>query len=89
VNRKKLETNVFLLLGGVCLFVGVFLAIGEWTTLQQIEAQGIVGQEFNQDLYQETAEKFRIFTTIAALGGALFLLGSASYIAQTLIEVSD
>jgi len=89
MNREELETRLFLGLGGALLAAGVFLSVGEWATMQQIEAQGLIGQTLNQDAYASAATWLQAFATVAALGTAMVMLGSASYVAETLNDLSD
>jgi len=86
MNQEKIEAALQLVVGGLGIGVGGYLSTDAWTTMQRIEAQGIVGQAFNQGAYDAAASDFRLFTVITILGFAIVVIGSATYVAATVKE---
>jgi len=67
---------------------GAFVAFENWTTMHQIQTQGVIGQAVYQEQYQEAARNLRIFGTVCLVGFLVGIVSTGAYISGTLEELS-
>lgn len=89
VNQTHLGAVVLSVIGGVLAGFGVVLSVDAWTTMQQIEAQGMIGQAIYEQQYESAADTLRYSVLAAVLGISLIMGSSIEYLRGTIKELSE
>lgn len=84
MHHEKVEAYIGIAFGTFFLVAGTFLALGFWSEMQQIQAQGLVGQAFNEDTYEESSFFFQVTATLAVTGLAFLIISAGEYVSGTL-----
>jgi hypothetical protein len=67
---------------------GTFVALESWTTMHQIQTQGVLGQAIYQEQYEEAVRNLKLFGTVVMVGFLLGIVSTGAYISGTLEELS-
>ena len=87
--RDKLEAYLGIALGTLAVTFGTFMALDNWAIMQQIQAQGLVGQAFAQEEYRQAANNVKLFGTAAALGFVFLIIAAGQYVSGTLSQIAN
>jgi len=89
VNITHIGAVITAIVGGLFLGAGVVGAVDAWATMQQIEAQGLIGQAVYESEYESAANSLRWFVLAASLGFAFLVGGSIEYLRGTVKELAS
>ena len=76
------------LVGGVLLGLGVPVTVDAWATMQQIEAQGVIGQAAYQEEYSTATDTLRWSVPVSIFGVVAMIGASIEYLRGTIKEMS-
>ena len=89
VNTDKIGAYILLFIGGLFVGAGSMLIGDAYTTMHQIEAQGLLGQAVYEQQYETALSKFRWSIPLLILGFAGLVIGGFSYLVGELKGMVD
>jgi len=80
MNKDQLTAYLTLFVGGLIVGSGAFLFGDAYTTMHQIEAQGLLGQAIYEQRYEQALNEFRILIFLVVIGSMGIILGGFGYL---------
>lgn len=89
MNKHHIGAYVLLFVGSFLIGMGSIGGLEAWTTMQRIDAFGLVGQAVYESQYKQAMNNFVLFGAATLFGFAGIIAGSASLIQASLHELVD
>lgn len=70
------------------LSLAAYTGVKAWSSIQQIQAQGIIGQAFNQEAYEAATTQLTLAVVLILVGFVLAISAAAYHVSGKLEEIS-